>query len=127
MQISGGLVAFIVGLPDKAVGESRGRICLINNAAERALRCVGLGRRNWTFCGSDRGGERAASIYTLIATAKLNDIILDSRRGWQTCCVGSTTIPPAGSTRFCPGTGLAQSAKRKLHEYGRSLPPRHSQ
>ncbi len=51
-----------------------GRICLTNNAAERALRCVAVGRRNWTFCGSDRGGERAAAIYTLIATAKLNDI-----------------------------------------------------
>jgi transposase len=51
-----------------------GRICLTNNAAERALRCIALGRRNWTFCGSDRGGERAAAIYSLIATAKLNDI-----------------------------------------------------
>jgi transposase len=51
-----------------------GRICLTNNAAERALRCVALGRRNWTFCGSDRGGERTAAIYSLIATAKLNDI-----------------------------------------------------
>jgi transposase len=51
-----------------------GRICLTNNAAERALRCVAVGRRNWTFCGSDRGGERAAAMYTLIATAKLNDI-----------------------------------------------------
>jgi transposase len=51
-----------------------GRICLTNNAAERALRCVALGRRNWTFCGSNRGGERAAAIYTLIATAKLNEI-----------------------------------------------------
>ncbi len=51
-----------------------GRICLTNNAAERALRRVALGRRNWTFCGSDRGGERAAAIYSLIATAKLNDI-----------------------------------------------------
>ena len=43
-----------------------------NNAAERALRGVALGRRAWLFCGSDRGGERAASIYTLIVTAKLN-------------------------------------------------------
>lgn len=51
-----------------------GHICLTNNAAERALRCVAVGRRNWTFCGSDRGGERAAAIYSLIATAKLNDI-----------------------------------------------------
>ena len=51
-----------------------GRICLFNNAAERALRGVALGRRNWTFAGSDRGGQRAAAIYTLIETAKLNDI-----------------------------------------------------
>jgi len=51
-----------------------GRICLTNNAAERALRCVAVGRRNWTFCGSDRGGKRAAAIYTLIETAKLNGV-----------------------------------------------------
>ncbi|HUN51638.1 MAG TPA: IS66 family transposase [Candidatus Sulfotelmatobacter sp.] len=51
-----------------------GRICLSNNAAERALRGVALGRRSWLFAGSDRGGERAAAIYTLIATAMLNDI-----------------------------------------------------
>jgi transposase len=51
-----------------------GRICLTNNAAERALRGVALGRRAWLFAGSDRGGERAAAMYTLIATAKLNNI-----------------------------------------------------
>jgi len=51
-----------------------GRICLNNNAAERALRGIALGRRSWLFAGSDRGGERAAAMYTLIATAKLNDI-----------------------------------------------------
>ena len=51
-----------------------GRICITNNAAERALRCVPLGRKAWLFCGSDRGGERAAVIYSLIQTAKLNDI-----------------------------------------------------
>jgi len=51
-----------------------GRICLSNNAAERALRGVALGRRSWLFAGSDRGGERAAAMYTPIATAKLNDI-----------------------------------------------------
>jgi len=45
-----------------------------NNAAERALRCVAVGRRNWTFAGSDDGGRRAAAIYTLIETAKLNNI-----------------------------------------------------
>ena len=53
---------------------SDGRICLTNNAAERALRGVAVGRRNWTFAGSDRGGERAAAIYTLIETAKLNGV-----------------------------------------------------
>jgi transposase len=51
-----------------------GRLCLTNNAAERALRCIAVGRRNWTFAGSDRGGERAAAIYTLIQTAKLNGV-----------------------------------------------------
>ena len=51
-----------------------GQICLTNNAAERALRCIPLGRKAWLFCGSDRGGQRAAIIYTLIQTAKLNNI-----------------------------------------------------
>ena len=51
-----------------------GRICLTNNAAERALRGVAIGRRSWMFAGSDRGGERAAAIYSLIVTAKLNDV-----------------------------------------------------
>ena len=51
-----------------------GRICMTNNAAERALRGVVLGRANWTFAGSDRGAERAAAVYTLIATCKLNDV-----------------------------------------------------
>ena len=49
-----------------------GRICLSNNAAERAVRGIAVGRRNWTFCGSDEGGRRAAVMYTLIETAKLN-------------------------------------------------------
>jgi transposase len=51
-----------------------GRLCLSNNAAERALRGIAVGRNNWTFAGSDSGAERAAAIYTLIETAKLNDI-----------------------------------------------------
>lgn len=51
-----------------------GRICLTNNAAERALRGVALGRKSWLFAGSGRGGERAAAMYTLIVTAKMNDI-----------------------------------------------------
>jgi hypothetical protein len=51
-----------------------GRICLTNNAAERALRGLALGRKSWLFAGSDRGGDRAAAMYTLIVTAKMNDI-----------------------------------------------------
>jgi transposase len=51
-----------------------GRIEIDNNAAERALRAVALGRKNWLFAGSDDGGERAAAIYSLIGTAKLNEI-----------------------------------------------------
>jgi len=51
-----------------------GRVCLTNNAAERALRGLALGRKSWLFAGSDRGAERAAVMYTLIQTAKLNDV-----------------------------------------------------
>ena len=51
-----------------------GRLCMTNNAAERALRGIAVGRHNWTFAGSDDGGRRAAAIYTLIETAKLNDV-----------------------------------------------------
>lgn len=51
-----------------------GKICLTNNAAERALRGFALGRKSWLFAGSDRGADRAAFMATLIMTAKLNDI-----------------------------------------------------
>ena len=51
-----------------------GRICLTNNAAERALRGFALGRKSWLFAGSERGAERAAVMATLIMTAKLNDV-----------------------------------------------------
>jgi transposase len=51
-----------------------GRLCMSNNAAERAMRPLATGRRNWTFAGSDEGGRRAAAIHTLIETAKLNDV-----------------------------------------------------
>jgi len=51
-----------------------GSIEIDNNAAERALRAVALGRKNYLFAGSDAGGERAAAMYTLIGSAKLNGI-----------------------------------------------------
>jgi transposase len=55
-----------------------GRIEIDNNAAERALRCVALGRKNYLFGGSDAGGERAAAIYSLLGTAKLNGCDLEA-------------------------------------------------
>ncbi len=51
-----------------------GRVCMSNNAAERGLRGVALGRKSWLFCGSDRGGRRAADMYSLIVTAKMNRV-----------------------------------------------------
>ena len=51
-----------------------GRVCLTNNAAERALRGFALGRKSWLFAGSERGADRAAAMTTLIMTAKLNDV-----------------------------------------------------
>ena len=51
-----------------------GRVCISNNAAERGLRGVALGRKSWLFCGSDRGGRRAAAMYSLIVTCKMNGV-----------------------------------------------------
>src|SRR3546814_7521076 len=49
-----------------------GRLEIDNNIAERAMRCVALGRKNWLFAGSKAGGDRAAAIYSVIESAKLN-------------------------------------------------------
>jgi transposase len=51
-----------------------GRLEMSNNAAERAIRPLAIGRKNWTFAGSDAGGQRAAAMYTLIETAKMNGL-----------------------------------------------------
>ena len=51
-----------------------GRVEIDNNAAERALRAIAIGRKNWLFAGSDNGGEAAANIYTVIETAKMNGL-----------------------------------------------------
>ena len=56
-----------------------GRIFLTNNAAERAVRGIAVGQRNWTFCGYDSGGHRAAAIYSLMETCRLNDV---DARAW---------------------------------------------
>ena len=70
-----------------------GRICLSNNAAERALRGVALGRKAWLFAGSDRGGERAAAMYSLIVTARLNDV---DPTGWLADVLARIADQPAG-------------------------------
>jgi transposase len=69
-----------------------GRICLTNNAAERALRGIALGRKAWLFAGSDRGGERAAAIYSLIMTAKLNEV---DPRAWLADVLARSADHPA--------------------------------
>jgi transposase len=69
-----------------------GRICLTNNAAERALRGVALGRRAWLFAGSDRGGKRAAMMYALITTAKLNGV---DPRAWLADVLARIADQPA--------------------------------
>ena len=51
-----------------------GRLEISNNAAENQIRPAALGRKNWLFCGSDAGGERAAAFYTLVRTARLNGV-----------------------------------------------------
>jgi hypothetical protein len=55
-----------------------GRLEIDNNAAERSLRVVALGRKNWLFAGSDDGGERAAAIYSVLGTAQLNGLDVEA-------------------------------------------------
>ena len=69
-----------------------GRVCLSNNAAERALRGIALGRRSWLFCGSDRGGDRAAAMYSLIITAKMNGV---DPQAWLADVLGRIATHPA--------------------------------
>ena len=69
-----------------------GRICLSNNAAERALRGIALGRKSWLFAGSDRGGQRAAAMYSVIFTAKMNDV---DPQAWLTDVLARIAEHPA--------------------------------
>jgi transposase len=76
---------------------------LTNNAAEHALRGIALGRKAWLFCGSDRGGERAARMYSLIVTAKLNDV---DPQAWLASVLTRIAEHPAHRLDECsPGTG----------------------
>ena len=62
-----------------------GRLSIDNNAAERGMRSIALGRKNWLFAGSERGGKSAAIAYTLIETAKLNGV---DPQAWLTDILG---------------------------------------
>src|SRR5258705_859150 len=73
-----------------------GRVCLSNNAAERGLRGIALGRKSWLFCGSDRGGQRAAAMYSLVVTAKMNGI---DPQAWL------TDVPLPYRNSSCPSIG----------------------
>jgi hypothetical protein len=83
-----------------------GRICLTNNAAERELRGIALGRKAWLFAGPDRGGERAAVIYTLIRPPSSTMSTLTP--GSPRCSPASTTITSRHSTSFCLGIGSSR-------------------
>ncbi|AUG51491.1 hypothetical protein CSC3H3_01285 [Thalassospira marina] len=68
-----------------------GRCEISNNAAERAIRPLAIGRKNWLFAGSDAGGDRAAAIYSLIETAKMQGLDL---RKYQAVVLGGIADHP---------------------------------
>jgi len=98
-----------------------GRICLTNNAAERALRGIAVGRHNWTFAGSDEGGRRAAAMYTLIETAKLNDV---DPRAWLADVLKRLADHPAKRLHEFMPTLIGCGAARRAGVVCRGCPPR---
>jgi len=70
-----------------------GRVCMSNNAAERGLRGIALGRKSWLFCGSDRGGRRAAAMYSLIVTCRMNKV---DPQAWLADVLARIADHPAG-------------------------------
>jgi transposase len=85
-----------------------GRLYMWNNAAERELRGIAVGRRNWTFAGSDEGGRRAPIIYMLIATAELNDV---DPQAWLADMLARLPDHPAKRIQvFCPGIGAHRTS-----------------
>jgi hypothetical protein len=89
-----------------------GRICISNNAAERALRGLALGRKSWLFAGSDRGAERAAIMYTLIQTAKLNGVDPQAWLADVLARINDHKINDLGA--LLPWNWAAEHASRKL-------------
>lgn len=89
-----------------------GQICITNNAAERALRGVALGRKSWLFAGSDRGGQRAAAMYSLIVTCKLNDV---DPQAWLADVLARIADHPVQKLdELLPWNWAADQARRKL-------------
>ena len=89
-----------------------GRICLSNNAAERALRGLALGRKSWLFAGSDRGADRAAFMYTMIVTAKLNEI--DPQAWLADVLARIASLPQNRLPELTPWCWAIQQGHRKL-------------
>ena len=87
-----------------------GRICLSNNAAERALSGIALGRKSWLFAGSDRGGDRAAAMISLIYTAKLNGV---DPRAWLADVLARIADHPASRLDELLPWNWAQARERK--------------
>ena len=87
-----------------------GRLEIDNNTAERALCTVALGRKNWLFAGSDDGGDRAAAIYSLIGTAKLNGLNPDLT--YNTLC-NVSQIPLSTKSTSC----YRRASWRKCHHF----------
>ena len=89
-----------------------GRICITNNAAERALRGIALGRKSWLFCGSDRGGQRAAAMYSLIVSCKLNNV---DPQAWLADVLARIADHPAQQLdALLPWNWAADQERRKL-------------
>ena len=89
-----------------------GRICITNNAAERALRGIALGRKAWLFAGSDRGGERAAAMYSVIVTCKLNDV---DPQAWLADVLARIADHPVQKLdELLPWNWAAERERRKL-------------
>src|ERR1700704_2980140 len=86
-----------------------GRICLTNNAAERALRGFALGRKAWLFAGSGRGADRAAFMATLIMTAKLNGV--DPQAWLADVLAHIADMPISGLEQLLPWNWVASSVK----------------
>ena len=96
-----------------------GRICLSNNAAERALRGIALGRKSWLFAGSDRGGQRAAAMYSLIVKAKLNDV---DPQAWLADVLSRIAEHPVPEARRASPVELAAAPGRLQQGHLTKLP-----